>query len=742
MRWADSQARQAGHLARQVRLNLCAFAALTVLGLIRVELTWQTASWVPAVLLPIVLLMLAAMRLPWETILQRRWAYGALVSWYATALGVLMLYNLADPDPVVMFPVGALVITMAAATTIATRATVALGASGVIGYLGLVTVRAPVDVALVVSMTCVLAVVTGLSVLTVHNRRIQQSQREAAEQRAAALMENGSDAVLAIANGEIRYASSSTGRILGLDAGTLTIADLIATAHPDEVDAVHAWIIELRASEPGHTTRIESRCMHADGRYLDTEVTGTNHLDNPAIGAIILSIRDVTTQNTLRRELTRQAFEDPVTGLPNRALLRDRIGTAERRHARTAGRVSLLIIDLDDFKKVNDTLGHPAGDELLRRVAGRMTSAIRPADTLARLGGDEFAVLVEDLDDLGLRTVADRLLEAVREPVRIANHDLIVTASIGVAIVKAGETPGGSAVDELMRDADLAMYSAKGAGGDRAAFFEPSMYAAAVAEAEARGEMEDALARGEFTVVYQPIVDLPGALPIGVEALVRWEHPTRGLIGPYEFIPQAERTGIIISLGAFVLRTALLQVAGWHRDIPGAERVRVSVNLSARQFQEPGLVEVVRDALIESGIDPGRVVLEITESLLMTDVDATIEILHALRDLGVRIAIDDFGTGYSSLSYLRRFPIDILKIDKAFIDGITVSQDDATLVEAVVGLGRALRLQTVAEGIEQPGQHSMLSELGCTYGQGYLFAKPGSAQEITDLVRAAYGPGA
>ncbi|MEV6304383.1 EAL domain-containing protein [Actinoplanes sp. NPDC051861] len=742
MRWADFQTRQTGHLARQVRLNLCVFAALTVMGLVRVELAWPEPGWAPAALAPIALLLLAATRLRWEHILQRSWAYGALVTGYAASFAALVLFNLPDPDASVMFPVGAMVITVAAAGTIATRATVALGTAGVIGYLALLAVDRLPETPLVVSMTSMMVVVTGLCVLTVHNRRVQHNQREEAEQRAAALLENGSDAVVAIAGGEVRYASSSTGRILGREAATLTIADLLAMAHPDELESVKKWVADLRAAEPGHTARLESRSLHADGHYLDTEVTGTNHLANPAIGALILSVRDVTTQNSLRRELTRQAFEDPVTGLPNRALLRDRIATAERRHARTAGRVSLLVIDLDDFKKVNDTLGHPAGDELLRRVAVRMTAALRPSDTLARLGGDEFAVLVEDLDDLGLHTVTDRLLEAVREPVRIANNDLIVTASLGVATVKAGETGDGSAVDELMRDADLAMYAAKSAGGDRAAVFEPSMYAAAVAEAEARGEMERALAAGEFRVVYQPIVNLPGALPIGVEALVRWDHPTRGLLGPGLFIPHAEKTGLIIGLGAFVLREACRQVADWHRNIPGAERVRVSVNLSARQFQEPGLVDVVRGALTDSGIDPERVVLEITESLLMTDVDATVETLHALRGLGVRIAIDDFGTGYSSLSYLRRFPIDILKIDKAFIDGITVSQDDATLVEAVVGLGKALRLQTVAEGIEEEGQHEMLSDLGCTYGQGYLFAKPGTAEEITEFVRAAYRPGA
>ncbi len=398
----------------------------------------------------------------------------------------------------------------------------------------------------------------------------------------------------------------------------------------------------------------------------------------------------------------------------------------------------MLLIDLDDFKKINDTLGHMAGDDFLRAAARRLSDVMRPSDTLARLGGDEFAVLVEGLDDIELHAMATRLLEAIKVPVRIGNADLVGSASVGIASVKAGETTDGDSAEELMRDADLAMYAAKEHGRDRVAMFDPSMYAAAVAEAEARVELERALDNDEFVVNYQPIVDLPSGLLIGVEALVRWQHPTRGMIGPNDFIGHAERTGLIVPLGAQVLRVACAQVAAWHREIAGAERIRVSINLSARQFQEPGLLDTVRDALAETRIEPGHVVLEITESMLMQDIEATVVTLDELRKLGVRIAIDDFGTGYSSLSYLRRFPIDILKIDKAFIDGITANADDATLAEAVVGLGRALRLQTVAEGIEHADQKSILSDLGCTYGQGYLFARPGSADEITEMVREAY----
>jgi len=737
MRWTDSEASRVSHLARQVRLNLWVIAALTGMGLARVGFTWPAGyRWALAPLGLALVTLLAAARLPWESLILRRSARHLLTAGYAAGIVAQFLFCLPDPDPEIMYAIGVMMIVVAAANTTDVRAGLGLGAGGLAGYVALIAVQPTVHLGLSASIVATLGVVIVLCVLTADNRRIQQAQRNAAERRTAALLENGSDAVLAIADGEVRYVSTSTGRVFGRDAATMDMDDLTVMTHPDDLEPIRQWMAALRASAPGTTSRFESRSRHATGEWLHVEVTGTNHLDDPDIAAVVLSVRDVSTQKELRRELTRQAFEDPVTALPNRVLLRDRIGTAIRRHTRGAGRVSLLLIDLDDFKKINDTLGHLAGDELLRAVARQMSAVVRPSDTLARLGGDEFAVLVEELDDLGLHALAQRLTEAVRMPVRVAGSDLVVTCSVGIASVKAGETA--DATDDLMRDADLAMYAAKASGRDRVAVFDQSMYATAVAESEARTEIERGLAEHEFVVNYQPIVELPGGLMTGVEALARWQHPTRGLLGPDQFIAHAERTGLIVPLGELVLRTACLEVARWHRDIPGAEGMRVSVNLSARQFSEPDLLDTVRAALTESGIAPDRLVLEITESLLMQDVDATAVTLGELRELGVRIAIDDFGTGYSSLSYLRRFPIDILKIDKAFIDRITVDRDDATLAEAVVGLGQALRLQTVAEGIESADQRAMLSALGCDYGQGYLFARPGTAEDIAELVRRSY----
>jgi diguanylate cyclase (GGDEF)-like protein len=477
---------------------------------------------------------------------------------------------------------------------------------------------------------------------------------------------------------------------------------------------------------------VESRARRADGSWVELEVSGTNQLDDPDLYAIIFSVRDVTEQRTLEGQLTRQAFEDSLTGLPNRALFRDRVEHAVARNQRGGGRVTLLLVDLDDFKMVNDTLGHAAGDELIASVADRMSQQVRPSDTLARLGGDEFAVLVEDVDEIEAAALAERLLAAIREPVRLGNRDFVGTASIGVATTKADGTL--TDTGELLRDADLAMYSAKAAGRDRFAVFDPAMYADILREADERSQLEIALAHDEFVVHYQPIVDLPSGRLTGVEALVRWRHPQRGLIGPNAFIPLAESTGLIVPLGRWVLRQACRQAVTWHANLPGAEELRVSVNLSPRQFQYASLVGDVQEILVETGIDPGRVVLEITESLLMQDTDATIATLEQLRALGVQLAIDDFGTGYSSLSYLKRFPVNILKIDRSFVNGITTDPEDATLAEAVVQLGRALHLQTVAEGIETADQQAALRLLGCEYGQGYLYARPAEASEIEGLL--------
>jgi EAL domain-containing protein (putative c-di-GMP-specific phosphodiesterase class I) len=367
-----------------------------------------------------------------------------------------------------------------------------------------------------------------------------------------------------------------------------------------------------------------------------------------------------------------------------------------------------------------------------------MSQEVRAGDTVARLGGDEFAVLVEDADEIEVASLAERLQASIRRPVRLDSRELVTTASIGIAEAKQSEGWREGAAGDLLRDADLAMYAAKGAGRDCVSAFDPEMYAEALRESSDRTELEEALAHDEFVLHYQPIVDLPSGRIVGVEALIRWQHPGRGLLGPAAFITRAETTGLIVPIGAWVLRRACEQLARWNEVVPAAGPLRMSINLSARQFQYSGLVDDVRTVLSQTGIDPRQVVLEITESLLMQDTDATIVTLQRLRALGVQLAIDDFGTGYSSLAYLKRFPIEILKIDKSFVDGVADDPEDSMLAGAIVQLGRGLRLQTVAEGIETERQRAVLQELGCAYGQGYLFSRPIEPCQIESMISADY----
>ncbi|WP_239175706.1 putative bifunctional diguanylate cyclase/phosphodiesterase [Actinoplanes cyaneus] len=364
-------------------------------------------------------------------------------------------------------------------------------------------------------------------------------------------------------------------------------------------------------------------------------------------------------------------------------------------------------------------MGHSAGDELLTTIAGRLRDTVCPADILARLGGDEFAVLIEDSDGRDAGAFAQHLLQRIRQPVRLASRDVHCTASIGVATGNSRDITA----EELLRNADLAMYAAKRQGRNAYALFEPAMYASVIGEAQRRLEIEHALAHEQFVVHYQPVVDLRTRQLIGVEALVRWRHPARGLLGPQEFIDNTEVSGLIIPLGRWVLQQACQQLSRWQQS-RGEHTFTMNVNLSARQFQYPGLVSDVRQAIEQAGIDAHCLTLELTESILLDDVDAAIETLQTLRQLGVRLAIDDFGTGYSSLNYLKRLQVDILKIDRTFISYVATDADDKALVEAVVNMARALRLRTVAEGIETDDQREMLRLLGCDHGQGFLFGRP------------------
>jgi diguanylate cyclase (GGDEF)-like protein/PAS domain S-box-containing protein len=723
--------------SRQIRLGTWVGVGVILIGAVRVQVDWHGGPWLVGAMVAGGLGQAALAQLPWRRYVAAPWLPRALTAWWLVNLSLLLGFTAYDKAALAIYPAGVMLVLASTAALAERGSVIALGGLSIAGYLGLVVSRdRPVGVTLAALTVALMLGVTWFCAQTVNNRRRMDRARRTAERKVEALLENSSDAVLAIQGdgGGVIYASPSVRTVLGYDPAFVTSALLLDITHPDYLPTSREWWQAVIAGGPGSTARAESRVRRADGAWIWVEVIGTNRTTEAPLYAAVVSIRDVTGRKELEEELTRQAFADSLTGMPNRALFRDRLEHAIARNRRGGGRITLLLVDLDDFKLINDSLGHTAGDQLIATTALRLHQQLRAADTLARLGGDEFAILVEDINEVEAMDLGDRLLAAIRRPLRLGNRDVVCSASIGVATAKAGGGEDGPDPGELLRNADLAMYAAKRAGRDRYALFDPAMYAGILREAEDRAELEAALAHDEFVVHYQPIVDLPTSRLIGVEALVRWEHPERGMIGPNSFIPLAESTGLIVPLGRWVLRQACEQLAAWRDEFPAADAIRVNVNLSARQFQHEGLVEEVAGILAETAVDPHQIVLEITESMLMQDTDSTIEILGRLKALGVRLAIDDFGTGYSSLSYLKRFPVDILKIDRSFVDGITTENGDATLAEAVVQLGRALQLQTVAEGIETNEQWSTLQDLGCEFGQGFLFARPGAPEAISTIL--------
>ncbi|MCU1429984.1 MAG: diguanylate cyclase [Actinomycetia bacterium] len=436
---------------------------------------------------------------------------------------------------------------------------------------------------------------------------------------------------------------------------------------------------------------------------------------------------------TAHGELEYRALHDELTGLPNRTLLLDRIDQLNRRLGQRHGTGALLLVDLDDFKVVNDTMGHPAGDSLLVLIAQRLQIELRDIDTAARIGGDEFALLLENLeDDAEAIAVADRVRRAIAESCEIEGSEVRAQASIGIVTMHDGDVTSA----DLLRNADLAMYAAKRAGKRRCEVFQREMHSNAIERASMERDLRNAVRRDELVLHYQPVIDLNSGRVTGFEALVRWNHPELGMMPPVKFIPLAEETGIIVPLGRWVLRRACSQLRDWQRIDPdryGA--LTVAVNLSACQLEREGVVSDVQYALEQTGLDPTSLVLELTESMIASGEDL-LDRLNALKALGVRLAVDDFGTGYSSLAYLRQFPIDVLKIDRSFVANITTRQADATLAKTIIELGRMLELTTVAEGIEDAEQLDLLRTLGCRMGQGYLIARPLPADEFEAFIAA------
>ena len=611
--------------------------------------------------------------------------------------------------------------------------TVALACATYLGWS--LTPAADGRIGLVVS-TLVVGLIVGRQVVAAtDNEHLTQSLAAAMEEANArenhfrALVQGSSD-VLTICDrdGRIRFISPAVYSVFGYLPDDLLDTKLSALVHPDDAERVQNEVKETILN-PGPPITVKCRYRKADGTWLHVETIVSNDLDHPHIEGLVFNTRDVSERTELERQLTHQAFHDPLTGLANRELFRDRVQHALALRTRSHQPLAVLFLDLDGFKAVNDTLGHGVGDLLLKAVSERLQEAVRPGDTVARLGGDEFAVLLEqELDGLHVaQQVATRFIEQLRTAFALDGHEVFVGASLGIAMATDLDD-----ADELLRNADLAMYRAKALGKNRCEVFEPDMHAAAIDRMEMENDLRYAVVRNELRLHYQPIVELDTGRIVGVEALLRWEHPTRGLVQPLDFIHVAEESGLIVPVGRWVLTEACRQVARWQRET--GRSLRLAVNISARQLQAPKLAEHVATTLRTTGIDPHNLVLEITESTLVDDAERTIAKLHLLREIGVRLAIDDFGTGYSSLSYLRRLPVDMLKIDRSFVSGVCTEAELSSLTAAIVGIGRDLGLDTVAEGIESPEQLVALRDMGCALGQGYLYAKPLPPAQLVELL--------
>ena len=551
------------------------------------------------------------------------------------------------------------------------------------------------------------------------------------ELRFQTLVQSASDVILiARPDTTITYQTPSAQRTLGYEPGALEGRRVTSLIHPQDVERAIALYggVAFRA---GTSATAEWRVRHSDGSWRDVEVVTNNMLGEPTVEGIVLTLRDVTERKRLEDELKHQAFHDALSGLANRHLFRDRLEHALARAARSLTSLAVLFLDLDDFKLVNDSLGHAVGDELLVAVAGRLMGSLRSGDTAARFGGDEFAVLLEATEDISdARLAAERILADLKPPFSVNDRLIPVHASVGIAYSKCGlEGPA-----ELLQAADVAMYAAKAKGKNGYEVYQPSLQEAVSDRLERTAELQQAVDEDQFILFYQPIVSLNGGQGIALEALIRWQHPERGLIEPNDFIPLAEETGLIIPIGRWVLREACRKARLWQDEHNLGGRLRMNVNISARHFQHEGLIADVSEALRESRLEPGCLVLEITEGLLVHDADAVIARMLEMKALGVCFAIDDFGTGYSSLSYLKRFPVDILKVDKSFVDDVGDSDRALALAEAIVQLARSLNLDTVAEGIEKSRQADGLRSLGCGYGQGFFFARPVGPDDMERLL--------
>jgi diguanylate cyclase (GGDEF)-like protein/PAS domain S-box-containing protein len=579
----------------------------------------------------------------------------------------------------------------------------------------------------IITAVCVVAG-ECLAWLSTRLRAAQRRLREHDERRFQALLTSSSDTTVVLsATGNITYASPSALRVLRVSAADLLLLTMPAFVHRHvhraDAGRLTADLAELLAA-PGGERTLQFRVGGPEGTWRDVEGVGRNLLDDAAVGGVLLNLRDVSERTELQRALTHQAFADQLTGLPNRALLRDRTEQALRLAGRHGQLVGLLLLDLNRFKEVNDTLGHHAGDALLQQVATRLGVALRDADTVARLGGDEFAVLLPQVASIeDARAVAEKLCATIEQPFTIDELCLDVDASIGVALYPEHAT----SQEELLRRADVAMYAAKG-GRLGYVVYEPHLDEHNPRRLRLLGQLRRAIAGRELVVFYQPKADARSGRAIGLEALVRWEHPEYGVLGPDEFIPLAETTGLIRELTSYVLQTALADCRTW---LEGGYDLTVAVNVSARCLLDLTLPTEIAELLVAFRIEPQRLVLEITESTLMTDPARALEILNRLHALGIRLSIDDFGTGYSSMAYLKNLPVQELKVDRSFVAQMRDKHNVHVIVRSTVDLGHNLGLTVVAEGVEDEQTWRELETLGCDTIQGYYLGRPMAASQLT-----------
>lgn len=559
-----------------------------------------------------------------------------------------------------------------------------------------------------------------------------------AEERLSALLANSSDVILVASRlGYITFESPTAATNWSYGAGRLLGTHVSTLLKPSDRESF-AQLWQQLSKEPGATEKTELRILVSNGVALHHEIFIANLCDTPSIDGFVLTVRNIEPRRQFEKRLSQQAFYDALTSLPNRALLNDRLLQSLATAERNGSRIALIFIDLVGFKGVNDSLGHKAGDELLIQVANRLSACVRAADTVGRFGGDEFVMIANACtSEEAARKVARMVLAQFRAPFKINDDSISISCSVGVALSsKDVET-----AELLLRNADVAMYQAKTLGSSEIVVFDPAMHSEKIARINLEADLRKALANEELRLYYQPIVEIKTGLIRGFEALVRWLHPERGIIGPSEFIPIAEQNGLIIPIGRWVLEQGCRQMARWLATDPLMSDRLLSVNLSPRQFLLPDLDHQIAEILAGTGLPPSNLKLEITETAIMRDLEDAVETLTKLKVLGIRLAIDDFGTGYSSLAYLKVLPVDTIKIDRAFVRDIGNTLADGAIVSAVINLARTLQMSVTAEGVETVEQNRLLCGMGCKFGQGFLYARPMSAEAVATWMSVSIGAG-